>query len=150
MHDPPEGWLATSRYSNRQGILESGRAPTGITLGNPRWKLGYELAGRVRLLAPSRAIFRLDGDPFVAGYRDQLNEIGVDAVAAALRAVETDAEGLVLLCFERVAAPDLELCHRRVFADWWQERTGIEVPELPDHTASKVKGQRRPEPAGLF
>jgi rubrerythrin len=40
-------------------------------------------------------------------------------------------ERLVLLCFEDVLAG--ESCHRRTFAQWWEEQTGQEVPELdPD------------------
>ena len=36
-------------------------------------------------------------------------------------------ETLVLLCFDDVEAG--EICHRRWFADWFQRRFGIEVPE---------------------
>jgi hypothetical protein len=35
---------------------------------------------------------------------------------------------LVLLCFENVLAG--ESCHRRMFAEWWKDKSGQEVPEL--------------------
>jgi rubrerythrin len=35
---------------------------------------------------------------------------------------------MVLLCYENVVKG--ERCHRRMFAAWWEKRTGEEVPEL--------------------
>ena len=41
---------------------------------------------------------------------------------------EEGGEVLALLCFEDVHAG--EVCHRHMFADSWEERTGEEVREL--------------------
>ena len=49
--------LATSRYAAAQLIQPSGLAPVAISLGLPKFPLGYELAGHVLELAPAPRIF---------------------------------------------------------------------------------------------
>jgi hypothetical protein len=121
--------IATSRYQARERILESGLAPVGATVGNPRFKLGYELAGRCGMIAPYGLLGRdLTEEEFEAGFRARLERFGVDEIRAKLEELAGDRPGVVLLCFEDVHAG--EACHRRVFADWWREQTGEEVPEL--------------------
>jgi|ERR671925_379045 hypothetical protein len=122
--------LATSRYQSADLIVESGLAPVRITLGHPRFRLRYELAGTCRLLAPTREIFGLQPEEFSRSYVRLLDRRGVEQIRAALEEIgrETDAPGLVLLCFEDVLAG--EFCHRRLFADWWETKTGDAVPEL--------------------
>jgi hypothetical protein len=50
--DAPPLTIATSRYQAREKIAASGLAPVGTTVGRPRFKLGYELAGIAGALAP--------------------------------------------------------------------------------------------------
>lgn len=122
--------LATSRYQSADLILDSRLAPVRITLGHPRFRLGYELAGNCRLLAPTREIFGLEQEGFTRRYLKLLERRGVDQIRVALDEIagSTPAPGLVLLCFENVLAG--EFCHRRLFADWWVRNTGEPVPEL--------------------
>jgi hypothetical protein len=54
-------------------------------------------------------------------------------------AQQHEGKKLVLLCFEDVYAG--EICHRRWFADWFEERFGIEVPELPAPLPKGVQGR---------
>lgn len=63
------------------------------------------------------------------GYADMLDETGVDAIRRDFARIsqENGGRGLVLLCFEDLAKAH---CHRRLFADFWQARTGQAVPEL--------------------
>jgi hypothetical protein len=119
--------IATSRYDAADLIRESGLVPIGITVGAAR--VGYELAGKVGMLAP-QGLGELEGEQFELAYRQRLDRFGVAAIAGVLRAFAAAhrAPGAVLLCFENVLAG--ETCHRRTFAAWWQERTGILVPEL--------------------
>lgn len=49
---------------------------------------------------------------------------------------------IVLCCYEDVRIPD-EWCHRLVFAEWWQARTGMAIPELQD--SSTCKSGKKPE-----
>jgi hypothetical protein len=126
--------LATSRYAAKDIILRSGRVPIGITVGNPRWPLGYALAGNLRALAPTRSMLGLPMDVFEEIYRARLDDLGVEAIRALLQRCCDDASNdrLALLCFEDLGKPGAS-CHRRIFAAWWQEATGAEVPELhPD------------------
>lgn len=44
----------------------------------------------------------------------------------------------VLLCHEVPPFTDANFCHRRMVADWFQEKLGIDVPELVVAPAAKV------------
>ena len=99
------------------------------SVGMPRFPLGYELAGSVGMLAPYGLLKIDDLDVFTPLYRERLDRYGTRKIERVLRslAAGADAAGVVLLCFEDIAE---SWCHRRVFAAWWQEQTGQNVPEL--------------------
>src|SRR5262249_37011795 len=122
----------TARYSN-PAVEHSILVPVRITRGFPRFKLRYTLGGTVMELAPERALFNLPDEEFDAAYRRHLDQVGVDAIRRWLEAV-SEANGgrdLVLLCFEDLRRPG-EGCHRRKFAEFWQEKTGEVVEELEE------------------
>jgi hypothetical protein len=122
--------LYTSRFGAKDLITASGLAPVRISIGHPRWKLGYELTGACKLLMPTRDMLKLDEPTYRALYLGMLEKAGVDAIAEDLaRLCPAGAPGLVLLCFEDLTKPG-EWCHRRIFADFWLEKTGEGVPEL--------------------
>jgi Protein of unknown function, DUF488 len=123
----------TSRYQSSALIAARGAAPLRITLGPPRFRLGYELAGSIPRLAPRRAYFRLACEEFRAEYLDDLQgRLGPDGVLELLaRANETTpGDGIVLLCFENVL--EGAACHRSMLADWLQTERGLVIPELGD------------------
>lgn len=100
--------------------------PVRITLGKPRFE--YE---EIRLLAPTPAIFRLKSDADLEReYLAHLDRIGAERLRDAFDAVSGKHGGrrLVLLCYENLLKG--QACHRRMFAEWWKEQTGIVVPEL--------------------
>jgi hypothetical protein len=104
--------------------------PVGISKGPPRWPLPYRYK-LLRLLAPSRETFALqDLEKFQHSYLAGLEEIGAEKIAQALRKISDEHGGrpLALLCYENIHAG--ETCHRRMFADWWKEKTSQDVPEL--------------------
>jgi len=142
--------LATSRYANHGVIRESGMTPVGITLGEPKFPLHYELAGNLRLLAPTRDSFGCED--FADRYLARLDAKGLERIEGVLRRyvhgyrARPGGHGVVLLCFECVQAG--EFCHRRLFADWWQAATGDEVHELLDR-APVPKRLARPTPTQL-
>jgi hypothetical protein len=130
--------LYTSRYSNREGILASGCVPVGITLGAPKFPLGYQLGATLKLLAPSGAIFKLPKDAFQRGYYQGLDRVGVGTIYDVLLGISA-ANGerdLVLLCYENLSDP-AKWCHRSMFVQWWLAKTGEIVEELPDPAALK-------------
>jgi len=125
--------MATSRYQAHELVVASGLVPVRITLGAPRWRLPYQLGGTIRMLAPTRDLFAQRGDPgFEERYIAQLEKTGVGTLAHAIDEVseEHGGRGLVLLCFEDVSVHGESSCHRRMFARWWQSKTGQHVGEL--------------------
>jgi len=128
----PSVQLVTSRYQNRKEITGAGLVTVRTTLGAPRWSLGYQLQATIRELAPTRDIFRMPPEQFEIEYPARvLEHHGVEKLRGIFSDVSArhQGRGLVLLCFEDVTTEDL-CCHRRLFARWWEEKTGEIVPEL--------------------
>lgn len=123
--------IATSRYAAREKVIGSGLAPVRTTIGAPKFRLGYELAGSVSMLAPYGLLGVDDPAEFETAYRARLDGFGVERIRAALEDVARAAgtEGCVLLCYENLDDP-AQSCHRTTFALWWRENTGEEVLEL--------------------
>ncbi|MBA2740504.1 MAG: hypothetical protein H0U46_00660, partial [Actinobacteria bacterium] len=97
--------IATGRYQAREKILESGLAPVGTTVGNPRFKLGYELAGRCGMVAPYGLLGTdLSEEEFEQGFRARLERFGVEEIQTKLEELAGERPGVVLLCFEDVRA----------------------------------------------
>jgi hypothetical protein len=125
---PPR--VATSRYFHTALVKESGLVPLATTVGNPKGRLGFELGGSVQPVAPHGAFRIEDEAEFRQVYTARLDSFGVEAIGRLFAAFADayNAEGVVVLCFCDVNGPGF--CHRRVFAEWWEEKTGQEVPEL--------------------
>jgi hypothetical protein len=83
---------------------------------------------------------------FTPKYRESLERRhSVEKLRARMREI-SDAHGgerLVLLCFEPVHVKGC-WCHRRVFADWWEEKTGEPVPELAGSSDPSTPLSERP------
>lgn len=118
--------LATGNYRTFESPMG---VPVRITVGAPRWPLDYELRHFIRRLAPW-GLMKLGGEEFVQAYRERLDRLDVDALAERFEVISAEEGGqrLVLLCYEDVLGG--QLCHRRVWADWWYERTGQLIPEI--------------------
>jgi hypothetical protein len=134
-HVPP---LATCSYA---GYRPGMGTPVRITRGTPPWvKLPSERYGGFAswpdgtILAPGDAIFHRNLPPaaFRAGYIAQLEEAGPQAIAGTLARLPVQDGRLCLLCFEGKGKITLDpwACHRRIFAQWWEDLTGTVVPEL--------------------
>jgi hypothetical protein len=91
------------------------------------------LAGAVKSLAPSADLYARRGSPgFESDYLEQLDALSVDELSQEFRSISQHhgGAGLVLLCFEDLDELGDGSCHRRVFARWWETRTGRPIPEL--------------------
>jgi hypothetical protein len=125
--------LATCTY---QEFTPGMGAPIRTTAGHPRFPLGYELAGHARLITPTRELLaqNLPKDAYEFSYRRILNGHGIDRIYAELAGLAARNGGarLVLLCFDRYdrLKPADAWCHRAMFARYWLEQTGEEIPEL--------------------
>ena len=111
--------------------------PVGISRGVPRGTMAKRLPYRYKRLldlAPPRDLFEhwiagtIDPDEYTRVYRSHLDSLGSEEVISQLEKKNADNGGkpLVLLCW---CLPG-EFCHRRVWAGWYPQKTGREIPEL--------------------
>ncbi len=68
-------------------------------------------------------------------YLEHLEQKGVVLIRKCLKAIAYKAGGrqVLLCCFESLSADKVaagQWCHRRIFADWWQKKTGHTIAEL--------------------
>lgn len=131
----------TSRYSNKE--LQSDKYyPVGISIGTPKFHLGYTLREQCYSLAPKGYMLNMDIERFKSAYYEKLEGIGTEKIIGMVNRLDERAQSegkeLVLLCFEDVRIPE-DWCHRTVFAEWWAENTGEVIEELPDSAPPKVK-----------
>jgi hypothetical protein len=126
--------IYTSRYNNPE--LRNGRyTAVRISLGTPKWNLGYSIDGEIPDLMPAGMFGNFDHDPdgFKLAYFKRLNSAGVRKIHNALKWFEQKGKDVILCCFEDIRKPE-ETCHRRLFAEWWLYNTGEIIDELPDPT----------------
>ena len=125
--------ILTSRYFNPE--LRSGDyTAVRISVGTPRWRLGYTLAGEITELMPWGLRGISDMEIFKTQYTARLDEVGVDRIAAKLRRFESFGKPVVLLCYEDIRKGGDNWCHRTMFAEWWFKHTGEEIDELADNS----------------
>lgn len=131
----------TSRYRNKE--LQNGNYyPVGISIGQPKFRLGYEIREQCYSLAPKGYMLRMDIESFKQAYYEKLEGIGKEKIINMVTRLDEKArsEGkeLVLLCFEDVRVEG-DWCHRSIFAEWWVENVGEIIQELSDPTPPKGK-----------
>ena len=126
--------IYTSRYSNPE--LKSGKYTTvRISLGTPKWPIGYHLDTEMKDLMPFGLLGHYDTEEaFRPAYFKRLDSIGTQRIFRQLQRLESMGKDVVLLCYEDIRKGDDNWCHRRTFAAWWLERTGEVIPELFDPT----------------
>lgn len=135
----------TSRYSNKE-LSNERHYPVGISIGQPRFRLGYELREQCYSLAPKGYMLNMDIEAFKKAYYGKLEGIGKDRIISMVTKLDerarSEGKELVLLCFEDVRV-ESDWCHRTIFAEWWAENVGEIIKELPDPTPPKVKGDNK-------
>lgn len=133
----------TSRYSNKELVENKDKYYcVGISLGTPKFPLGYTVEQQCYSLAPKGYMLRMELEKFTEEYYRKLEGIGndkiIDMVMRFEKTAADEGKDLVLLCYEDVRIPE-DWCHRTVFAQWYCEMTGEIIEELPDPNPSKVK-----------
>lgn len=132
-------WI--SRYSNKE-VPNGNYYPVGISIGTPKFPLGYQIREQCYSLAPKGYMLRMEPEEFKKAYYGKLDGIGSDRIISMVerlnQTAQTEGKELVLLCFEDVRVPG-DWCHRTVFAEWWAEHTGEIISELPDPSEPKIK-----------
>lgn len=118
--------IYTSYFANKNLIKLTDYAKVRISIGNPRWKLPYELAGKIPELMPTRDMLSMWKEDYQEKYFRILDGVGIDKIKLQLKPFGSK---IILLCFENISKDDA-WCHRRMFADWWHIKTGKKIPEL--------------------
>ena len=127
--------LYTSRFQNPT-LTDNRYTVVGIVRYLPRFKLKYNLAGNIIDIAPTKALFNIyDRATFTPPYKQHLDEVGLKQISAQLKKYLDMGKDVALCCFCDVRKPDW--CHRLVFAEWWQEKTGEVINELEDNSPIK-------------
>ena len=128
--------IYTSRYSNPE--LRSGNyTAVRISIGTPRWDIGFPLVGEIKDLMPFGLLDVEDSAIFKARYFEMLNKKGVARIKNQLQKFETLGKPVVLLCYEDIRKGDSNWCHRTMFAEWWFNQTGEKIFELVDNSKFK-------------
>ncbi|MBD5464120.1 MAG: DUF488 domain-containing protein [Lachnospiraceae bacterium] len=134
-----------SRYSNKE-LLNDKYYPVGISIGQPKFPLGYKLREQCYSLAPKGHMLNMDLESFKSAYYDKLEGIGTEKIISMVNRLneraQSEGKDLVLLCYEDVRVPEY-WCHRTIFAEWWAENTGEEIRELPNPTPPKEKKKEK-------
>ena len=114
------GWVSLWFLSTPCIIILN--VPVRITFGAPRYRLPYRLEYKCSLLTPGRWFLQGTDEEFTRRYMGMLDGYGVERVRQALQQV-CDSAGcgrLVFLCFDDVRK---QLCHRMLFARWWEHKS---------------------------
>jgi len=136
----------TSRYSNKE--LQNGNYYTvGISVGKPRWPLGYTVNEQCYAIAPTRNMLDMPYGEYRVAYFDKLNQLGLAKVCNLIDTWNSNAFSkgkteVVLLCYEDIRKPD-DWCHRTLFAEWLYNQVKLEITELTDPSVPRFK---KPEP----
>jgi len=142
--------LYTSRYQNPE--LKTGKyTVVGITRSEPKFPLGYVKAGNIIEIAPPGYLFNEnDRSVFTPKYFKHLDRYGIQEIVRLLKPYTVYGKDVVVCCYEDVRIPD-EWCHRLVFAEWFEARTGKKVVELIDPSLPKGSGHKpQAEQISLF
>lgn len=133
--------IYTARYSNKR-LRGDGYFPVGISLGTPKFPLGYELRDQCYALAPKGFMLKMEYGPYCEAYFKKLEDIGADKIIGIVQRLDARAheegKSLVLLCYEDLRKPE-NWCHRTLFAEWWLRKTGETIEELEETEPPKAK-----------
>ena len=123
--------MKTARYSN-PNITPETHTPIRISLGVPKFKLNYDIAGEVNILMPTPQMLSLtDEAVYRELYFELLDRRGIKEIVTELQSVTVSGKETILLCFEDLQKPNA-WCHRRMFAEWIKRQTGHVIDELSE------------------
>lgn len=120
--------IYTSYFGKKKGNFEK-TAYVSIAVALPKYQLGYEV-GELPIISPRGVFGRFEGEDYKREYFRRLDGFGKERIARELERVKGNKENLVLLCHEK----DASVCHRRMFAEWWEKETGEVINEFETPT----------------
>lgn len=133
--------LFTGRYATVRAVPPGLIVPVRTSVGVPRFVPGARSFPAIEELMPYGLLKVTDLEEFTWRYRRRLDR-HADAIDARLAELHRGHPGrpLVLCCFEDLRT---SWCHRRVWASWHAERTGVAVEEF---TAARLHDLLHPPP----
>ena len=136
--------LYVSRFANPE--LRTGKyTAVRISVGAPKWPLGYALAGSIEELMPYGLLSIEDKELYQRRYIERLDRFGIDVIQRRIDSFGFD-KPVVLLCYEDVRDPS-QWCHRTMFAQWLLHQTGEAADELADPSTPRLKSDKQQEGA---
>ena len=104
----------TSRYSNPE--LKSGNyTAVRISVGAPRWKVGYDISGVIKDLMPIGLRTIENVDEFCRLYYERLDAIGVDRIREQLNYYESFGKPVVL---KSLSKPPIRIFDSLIFSPY--------------------------------
>ena len=104
--------IYTSRFSN---------PAVRISVGSPRWKVGYDISGAISELMPKGIFGKYETKAaFEVEYRKRLECIGTAYIRKLLAGYETLGKDVVLLCYEDVRKGESDWCHRTIDPNFYR------------------------------
>lgn len=139
--------LFTSRYACPDLAARPDLVKVSISIGAPRFPLGYNIDFTMTHLMPTAAMVkrvhqgRLSEDDYRRAYIDRLEIAGLAAIQRDFGTIYSEMPGdLVLLCFEDLRKPGA-WCHRTMAARWLESRGMGKIEELEEVSQSEKQLQ---------
>lgn len=119
--------IYTSYYGRLKELKKSGIRAVATSVGVPKWAYGIE---EFKMIAPPYHLVKeYNREVFKIGYIERLEKFGVSRIKSELSKYQGDT---ALMCYEKWddIVAGMTFCHRRIFAEWWEEKTGLVIPEF--------------------
>jgi uncharacterized protein YeaO (DUF488 family) len=118
--------IFTSYYANRE-LQKGDYTLVGISIGKNRWA---KVDAYLTDIAPTWDMVKMTNqNVYREAYFERLNTLDVNNLKKILEHLSSN-KPIVLLCYENLQKPG-QWCHRTMFAEWWQTKTGEVIEELP-------------------
>lgn len=136
----------TSRYSNKELVENKDKYYcVGISLGTPKFPLGYTVEQQCYSLAPKGYMLRMELEKFTEEYYRKLEGIGNDKIINMVMRFEAMAAAkgkeLVFLCYEDVRIPEDTIKSGDTLSRIAQKKLGkaSRYPEIYKLNKSKIE-----------
>ena len=112
-------------YFGKHRIEDERTAYISVSVGNPKYAVPYHIKDAYTL-KPYGIVWKYEGEEYKRRYFDRLERQGVKKIREEIERLSEGKDRVLLLCHEK----NENECHRRLFAEWWEMKTGEYIPEL--------------------
>lgn len=128
--------LYTSYFAKQKKMPLEDASYVSIAVGNPRYSVPYKIVN-ANALKPYGVFRKYHGEEYKIKYFERLESFGVEEIRKELEKVSEGHENVILMCHEK----DKNQCHRVMFAEWWERKTGEKIEEYGEQKNEKPKIQ---------